>query len=488
MFFYARGPSFSPLGTTLSMLLQLSTSSQPALGLAATDLGFLLAKNPARAQCFDLSFGVAHAFYPVADAENCAFALLLEVDSVALVRGKGRESGPLSQYVNDRPYVASSFLSVAIAQVLRSALNGTCKEKPDLPARELALQIQIEAVPCRETVARQLFEPLGYEVEVETFPLDARFPAWGEAPSLRLHLRAVKKLSDVLAHLYVLLPVLDDDKHYFIGDDEVEKLLRRGVGWLEAHPQKGFIVSRYLKRQKKLIFAALEKLAPDEGAADRDAEEERIEEAAVEKTVPLHQQRIAAVLQELKASGAKRVLDLGCGEGRLLRELLQEKQFEAIVGLDASHRALDLAAEKLHLERMPELKRARIQLLHGALTYRDDRLQGYDAAALIEVIEHLDAPRLQALERAVFESARPDTVILTTPNRDYNAKWDSLPAGQLRHRDHRFEWSREEFASWAQKVADDYGYELETRPLGPLDEELGAPSQMGIFRRKGKVV
>ena len=221
------------------MLLQISTTHTPA-----TDLGFLLAKNPARVQKFPLSFGVAHAFYPVADDKICTFALLLEVDPVALVRGKGKEFGPLSQYVNDRPYVASSFLSVALAQTLRSALNGVCKERPELAATEIPLQIGIEGAPCSEAIARELFEPLGYEVQVEKFALDERFSDWNEAPFVRLHLKTCKKLSEALSHLYVLLPVMDDKKHYYIGEEEVEKLLKRGAGWLESHPAQGFIVSR----------------------------------------------------------------------------------------------------------------------------------------------------------------------------------------------------------------------------------------------------
>ena len=464
------------------MLLQISTSHTPA-----TDLGFLLAKNPARVQKFELSFGAAHAFYPVASDEKCTFALLLEVDPIALVRGKGRESGPLAQYVNDRPYVASSFLSVAVASVLRSTLNGVCKELPELAASEIPLEIQIEGVPCSEETAKNLFEPLGYEVGIEKFALNPNSD-WGEAPFVRLHLKAVKKLGEMLSHLYVLLPVMDDDKHYYISDDEVEKLLKRGEGWLENHPQKAFIVSRYLKRQKRLVFAALEKLSPEsEAETQNDAQEEKIEATVTEKSeksAPLHQIRIETVLQTLKSSGAKRVLDLGCGEGKLLRELLKAPQFEEILGLDASHRVLEIASDKLKLERLPETKRDKIKLLHGALTYRDDRLKGFDAAALVEVIEHLDAPRLHALERAVWEFARPDWVVLTTPNAEYNVRWDTLPAGKMRHRDHRFEWSRAQFRDWAQKIAADYGYEVEISDLGPIDTEVGAPSQMGVWRRK----
>lgn len=461
------------------MLLQISTTHVPA-----TDLGYLLAKNPANAQSFSLSFGRAHAFYPRADAGQCDFALLLEVDPIALVRGKGRgrSDGPLEQYVNDRPYIAGSFASVAIAQVLRSALSGQSRERPELAQIALPLEARVDVVPCSGdgSFVRSLFEPLGYEVALDVPALDPAFD-WGHAPCAALTLRGAVKLSELLSHLYVLLPVLDDAKHYFIGEDEVEKLLKRGAGWLETHPQRDAIVARYLKRQRKLVNAALEHL---ERLAPEAVEEVMDEaEAQIEKPLSLHQIRLDAVLETLKGSGAQSVLDLGCGEGRLLRALLDEKQFERIIGVDASHRALTVAAEKLHLERLAPLKRERLMLLHGALTYRDDRLKNFDAAALVEVVEHLDPARLPAFEKAIWEWARPQIVILTTPNREYNAHWASLPAGKLRHRDHRFEWTRAEFAAWAQRVASENGYRVEISPLGPLDEALGAPSQMAIFRR-----
>ncbi len=462
------------------MLLQISTTHAPA-----TDIGYLLAKNPDKAQAFDLSFGRAHAFYPVADNDNCTFALLLEVDPIALVRGKNsRDSGPLAQYVNDRPYVAGSFASVAIAQVLRSALGGQSKDKPELAQTALDLVARVDAIPCSGdgSFVRSLFEPLGYEVELDIPKLDPQSD-WGTAPCAALMIRGTLKLSDLLAHLYVLLPVLDDSKHYFIGESEVEKLLKRGAGWLESHPQREIIVARYLKRQRKLINAAtemLERLAP-ETADETEAPDDT--EARIEKPLSLHQIRLDAVLDELKNSGARSVLDLGCGEGRLLRGLLDERQFERIIGVDASHRALDVAADKLKLERMAPLKAERLTLLHGALTYRDDRLKNFDAAALVEVIEHLDPARLGAFERAIWQWARPATVVLTTPNREYNAHWESLPAGKMRHRDHRFEWDRAEFSAWANRVAQDYGYTVEVRPLGPEEEDLGAPSQMAVFRK-----
>jgi 3' terminal RNA ribose 2'-O-methyltransferase Hen1 len=196
---------------------------------------------------------------------------------------------------------------------------------------------------------------------------------------------------------------------------------------------------------------------PDPDTAE---EEHDAEEAQLERRISLGEQRIGTVVAVLKGHGARRVLDLGCGEGHLLRALLREKSFDEILGLDVAHRALEIASERLRLERMPEKQRSRIRLLHGSLTYRDRRLAGYDGAAVVEVIEHLDPARLGAFERSLFESARPGIVALTTPNVEYNAKFENLPAGKLRHKDHRFEWTRAEFQGWAIGVAERFGYRV----------------------------
>lgn len=466
------------------MLLELTTTHEPA-----TDLGYLLHKNPARAQSFDLAFGRAHVFYPEASATRCTAALLLDVDPVGLVRGRrgpAGESGLLQQYVNDRPYVASSFLSVAIAQVYGSALKGQSKERPELATTPIPLVARISALSSRggEALVRRLFEPLGYTVDLEETPLDPAFPEWGASRYFRVSLGATAPLRDVLGHLYVLVPVLDDEKHYWVTDDEVRKLLKFGEGWLPDHPERKLIAARYLKHQRGLVREALARLVVEE-ADDPDAADEAAEarEATLERRLSLHDQRLGAVLGALRASGAKRVLDLGCGEGKLLRLLLAEPQFEAILGLDVSWRALEVARDRLHLDRMAPMQRERLELLHGSLMYRDARLAGYDAAAVVEVIEHLDPPRLAAFERVLFEAAKPTTVIVTTPNAEYNVMWESLPAGQFRHRDHRFEWTREQFAAWAERTADRFGYAVRHVPIGPVDPAVGPPTQMGVFTR-----
>jgi 3' terminal RNA ribose 2'-O-methyltransferase Hen1 len=468
------------------MLLTITTTRRPA-----TDLGYLLHKHPGRFQGYDLSFGKAHVFYPEASEGRCAACLLLDVDPVGIVRGKGSEEGLLAQYVNDRPYAASSFLSVAIAQVYGSALQGRCKDRPELTTTAMPLEARIDVLPVRggERFLRAVFEPLGYAVEATRHPLDERFPGWGESPYFSVAVTKQTTLSELLAHLYVLVPVFDNAKHYFVGEDELEKLLAKGSGWLAGHPDKEEITRRYLKFRPSLYRQALARLVQEEQPTEVDADERRPadrSEEVLERPLSLNEQRLGAVLAALRASRARRVLDLGCGEGRLLRELLQDKQFEEIVGMDVSIRSLETARDRLNLDRVPERQAARIKLLHGSLIYRDRRLEGFDATAVVEVVEHLDPPRLSAFERAVFEFARPGTVVLTTPNREYNVLWENVGAGRFRHPDHRFEWTRAEFRDWAEGLAGRFGYAVRLQPIGPVDEVVGSPTQMAVFEHGRK--
>ena len=464
------------------MLLTITTTHAPA-----TDLGFLLHKNPGRSQSFELAFGNARVFYPEADADRCTAALLLEVDPVGLVRNRQGPSGEgfaLEQYVNDRPYAASSFLSVAIAQVFGSALSGTSRDRPELAKVPIPLITRIAVLPCRggEDFFRKLFEPLGYAVKATHHPLDEQFPEWGEGPYFTVELSGTLTLRELLTHLYVLVPVLDNDKHYWIGEEEVQKLLRHGDPWLATHPEREQIVRRYLKHRKHLADLALSRLSEsDPEQAEETSEQNASEEAQVEQKISLNEHRLNSVIAALKTSGAKSVLDLGCSYGNLLRRLMEDKQFEQIIGLDVSHRALEIAAERLHLERLPERQRSRIDLLHGSLIYRDARLTGFDAAAVVEVIEHLDPPRLAAFERVLFEFARPKTVVVTTPNVEYNVRFETLPAGRFRHKDHRFEWTRQQFRGWANPVAARFGFSVRFESIGVEDPAVGSPTQMAVF-------
>ncbi|ALV32790.1 3' terminal RNA ribose 2'-O-methyltransferase Hen1 [Streptomyces sp. CdTB01] len=477
------------------MFLTVTTTGTPER--PATDLGFLLHKHPDKAQAFSTSYGTAHVLYPEADDQRCTAALLLEVDAVALVRrgkGKGRGGAPdaaLAQYVNDRPYAASSLLAVALSGVFSSAMKGVCRARPELPGQKRPLRVEIPAVPARggPGLVQRLFEPLGWTVTAEAVALDTEFPEWGDSRYVRLLLESeTLTLAEALRHLYVLLPVLDDAKHYWVSPDEVDKLLRAGEGWLPGHPEQKLITSRYLSRRWSLTREAMERLELVRLAEADDSEVEDIDNAveeeteAEEKPAPLAVQRRDAIVEALGAAGAARVLDLGCGQGQLVQALLKDPRFTEIVGVDVSMRALTIASRRLKLDRMGERQAARVSLLQGSLAYTDKRLKGYDAAVLSEVIEHLDLPRLPALEYAVFGAARPRTVLVTTPNVEYNVRWESLPAGHVRHGDHRFEWTREEFRAWARTVAERHGYGVEFSPVGPDDPEVGPPTQMAVFQ------
>src|SRR5947209_1024560 len=252
------------------MLLTITTTHRPA-----SDLGFLLHKHPDRCQSFDLSFGKALVFYPEVGAERCSACLLLDVDLIGMVRGKNANASfLLAQYVNDRCYAASSFMSVAIAQVFGSALQGRCKDRPELAGTPIPLSARIDVLPVRggERFLRNVFEPLGYAVEATRCPLDERFPEWGESPYFAVTIHKTTTLADLFTHLYVLIPVFDNAKHYWIGEDEMEKLLAKGAGWLAGHPEKEEMARRYRKFQPSLFREALARPAQEEEplAADED--------------------------------------------------------------------------------------------------------------------------------------------------------------------------------------------------------------------------
>ena len=483
------------------MLLTITMTADPATASGpATDLGFLLHKNPGRVQAFEVSTGTAHVFYPEATPSRCTAALLLEVDPVGLVRGRQGPSGEgfsLGQYVNDRPYAASSMLAVAMTRVFKTAMSGRCDARPDLAAREVPLELHVPVLPCRggSELAGRLFEPLGWQVRASPIALDEAFPAWGDSRYLDLHLAGQLRLADALNHLYVLLPVLDDSKHYWVSPDEVDKLIRAGGGWLSVHPEKALITRRYLAHRASLYTSAMARLAEvddvepeffDNAVPLQQPDQVPADEA--KPVVPLAAQRRAAVLAVLREAGVRTVADLGCGEGALSAALLEDPSFTQIVAADVSARALEIAERRLRLDRMPQRQRDRLRLIQSALTYRDERLAGLDAVVLMEVIEHIDPPRLAALERTVFTDAAPGLVLVTTPNAEHNVIYEFLTPGAMRHPDHRFEWTRAEFASWAGRVGAERGYDVRLLPVGDDDAQVGPPTQLAVFTRRDQAV
>lgn len=487
----ARRGGLAPIGILVRRkVILISTTHQPA-----TDIGFLLHKNPHRVHVSDLTFGKSYVVYPEATDERATAALIVDIDPVRLVRGMDRAKGSLTNYVNDRPYVASSFLSVAIADAFGTAMSGRSKERPELVETPLPLEVEIPVLPCRSHPDRinRLFEPLGYAIHIKRHPLDPEFPEWGQSHLYRVHLSARVTVRDALRQIYLLLPVLDAKKHYFMDAREVDKIVQKGRGWLESHPEKNWILRSSLGRKPSLFREALEQLANAEEELLVEAEDtdsalagpEMDESDPVTPTdrtaaPPLHRLRHDRIVELVKDLRPKSVLDLGCGEGKLLRLLVPIQGIERIVGVDVSMYALERAAKALHLEDATPRFAERVQLIHGSLMYKDERLRGFDLCTVVEVIEHLDQPRLAAFEKVVFGSAQPNAVVVTTPNREYNALYE---ISGLRHEDHRFEWDRQQFRRWSESVAATFGYSVDVEGIGDEHPNYGPPSQLALFRR-----
>ena len=505
------------------MLLTISTTHQPA-----TDLGYLLFKHPDRVSEFPQSFGDAWVFFPEASEERCTAALLLDIDAVKLAAASGKRGGAaasdasLARYVNDRPYAASSLMGVALARVFSTARSGRADSAHQwLADQVIPLEIGIPALPCHGGLPRlkAIFEPLGWEVDAKPIPLDERFPEWGNSIYVNLALRGELRLADALNQLHVLLPVFDESKHYWQGDAEIDKLLKSGQGWLATHPHRELITRKYLAKSKDLQRAALSRLTELDDEANDDLVNDDADVALIERereaklapasdepdsevptkdsaeagpgavvaevpepVEPLRVLRQQAVMEVLQKSGVQTVLDLGCGQGALLTKLVKNPQFKKIVGTDVSIRSLQIAADRLHLDSASERQLDRVQLYQSSLTYEDERLTGFDAAVLMEVIEHIDIERLPALEHALFGAAKPGIVIVTTPNSEYNPVYGLTESdSSMRHTDHRFEWNRQQFDEWAGQVAATYGYLVQFQGVGLANLAYGSPTQMAIF-------
>ena len=447
-------------------------------GKNTENLGYLLHKNPCRPQLFDLSFGKAYVFYTEVSDTRTTAALLLELNPIDLARGKlGSKDGGLFDYVNDRPYVSSSFMSTAINRVFSTAMNGKCTKFPELAKMTFEFETTVYNLPVKsqKDFVKDVFTPLGYEIKMRESVLDEKFTEWGESCYIDLTLCGKVKLSDMLNHLYVLIPVFDRQKHYYMNEDEMDKLLRHGEGWLAVHPLKNTIINRYFYAKRSYANKMIARLMENE------TEETAVNEETNEKKIPLNIQRMETVKNAVLASGAESVLDIGCGECKLTSMLLRESQIKKITAADVSVSVLEKAKQKLNYDKMPPYLKNKLTLIQASLMYKDERFRGFDTACVIEVIEHMDEGRIQLFEKVLFGCARPKTVIVTTPNKEYNDNYPTLENGTLRHKDHRFEWTREEFRNWCGHICKEFGYTVKYQNIGETDEKCGSPTQMGVF-------
>lgn len=485
-------------------MLNITTTVRPA-----TDLGYLLGKHPDRLQSFPQTYGQAHVFYPVASAERCTATLLLEIDPLAITRrasGANPNAPFLQQYVNDRPYTANSHLAVAIASVFGSALNGNCSERPELAETPIPLEVEVPAIRCPhgEVLIPRFFEPLGYRLQVDSPLMDPRLPHLGPSRHHALTLSSEHlTLAQVLRHLYVLLPAMDNQKHYWIDRNEVDKLVRHSQDWLSGHPEAEVITRRYLGQRPHLTLRAMNALNTEPDLDQPAPSEREPAPPAVPATDPqaeslpsadrpdqpaalnLQQQRINDVFEILKSAAPSSVIDVGCGEGELAKLLVQQTKIPRITALDVSQRQLEIAARRLRSQSVIQAPFQRLNLIHASATYRDPRTAGHQAAVAMEIVEHIDPDKLAAFTELLLEPSDLTLVVVTTPNREFNRVYNHRHQrnDRLRHWDHRFEWDQPQFQAWAGHAAAAHGYSVDFRPVGAAHPQYGPPTQMAVFTR-----
>lgn len=454
-------------------------------GKDAKSLSYILGKHPDHVFIREFSAGNMTVSFPEYSDERATAALLIQVDTIGMVRGEWK--GVSASYIDPRPYVSSSLTSVALKEAYRSSFTTKSKE-PAVAAmmeRELPISVEFSSLWCKigEEGIRTLFEPLGYSVACRELPFASDWLEGERSALFNATLTGKQTIAALLNHLYVLLPVIGKGKHYFVEEAEVAKLLQHGAGWLENHPAKERIVSRYLVHRRSLIEEALEQLAGEESD---DPAEENARESEFERPIRLQEERLQTAMAVLKTLDPPplRIGDLGCGTGDFMRIIMDERMPAEVVGMDVSSRSIQIAEKKLRIATRPEWQRPKVSLLHGSLVYTDLRLKELDTLVLLEVIEHVDPPKLPIIEHNIFEYLKPCHVMISTPNKEYNPLFPNMEKDRFRHDDHRFEWTREEFRRWTSAIIEKYPYTVEIYPVGKQDEQAGPPTQMAVFRRK----
>ena len=434
----SRGVDRNVASNVTAVLLTITTH-QPA-----TDLGFLLHKNPERLHDGGavVRAGARRSTRrrPTSAAPPRCSSRSTRSAWSATARARGQRVRRCAQYVNDRPYVASSFLRVAISKLFGTAMTGRSKERPELAdAHPPCSKLASRCSPCRgrrRRCSRRLFEPLGYDGGGRSrSPLDAASPSGATAATSTSRSAATMRARDLLEHLFVLLPVLDDDKHYWVGDDEVDKLLRRGGDWLAAPPRTGADrpplppprppahhatpwpgCSGRGRRRRPATSA---EAARRRGGGGREADQPQ-------RAAPRRRGRRARPRR--RPAGC---VDLGCGEGKLLRRLLRRPAVRPRSSASTSRTGRwSIAARRLRLDDMPPRQRAARRPVPGRAHLprpppgglrRGGRGRGRSSTST--------RPACGAFERGVFGDARPQPSIVTTPNVEYNVLFETLPAG-----------------------------------------------------------
>lgn len=438
-------------------------------GNGAEAVSYLLAKNPNNLYERDEKGFKVRSVYSVFTKEEVKYLIYVKPDPIDLVRSSPQVYD-ISHYINDREFAVSSLFVSAIRKALGTALNGKPQEEyvqwvehrfdmevafgpiaTDLPDGELA----------------ELFKPIGYNVEIKRAASTLR----SKSSALFITLTGKQTIQNLLKHLFILIPVIDNYKHYFIDEREIEKVDRYGEGWLDAHPLKQFIVKRALRFQNLIRQSKF---------YDRERHNQENRET---KKIRLNELRYEKIVDFIRTIPKRdTVVDLGAGEGKLSVKLGYLDGVKEILSVEPSNKSRVRAIQRFEEAEGTDGFTLPTSLA-GSLFYFDDRLVNKDIMVLCEVIEHIDEYRIPKMMEAIFRSYQPRVLIVTTPNQEYNVIYDMDET--MRHHDHRFEWTRDDFQENCEQWIKESPYYIQFEGIGEEHPEYGTPTQMAIFRREG---
>ena len=468
-----------------------------ASGEGADIVSHLLSKNPNNVYDRTDKGVRVRMVYTTATERETEVLMHAEPDPVDLVRGTP-DGYDITQYINDREFVTSSLFCSYIRSALGTALNGKPKEAY---ARWVGHPFDMElsfgpvASDLPDRAIEELFSPLGYAVTLERDELTYTFDLKKKSTVRRIILRGQVTVQNALRQLFLLIPVLDNYKHYFISEDEIDKIKRYGEGWLDSHPLKEMIIKRTLRfaelirqyeRQEGALSAPAEAVNAEEDNVSTEGKGDGIDDPSLQEDPPvrLNELRYRAITDVVAGLPLKRrIVDMGAGEGKLSARLAYIPGVESILAVEPSGqsrlRAMERFAkleERSGIAAMPEP-------IIGSLFYFDEQLQNQDVMILCEVIEHIDAYRLNGIMDTIMNEYQPEVLLVTTPNKEYNQVY-AMERESFRHHDHRFEWTRAELAAQCEMWTKQAEYTFEIRGIGEYAEGFGQPTQLVIFRKE----
>lgn len=478
-----------------------------ATGEHASMISHLLAKNPHNLYDRTEKGARVRLVYTSFQPQDTEAMLFVTPDPIELVKGTP-DHYDITQYINDRELAVSSLFCSYIRPALGTALNGKPKaDYIDWVDYRFTLQMTFGPVASDlpDHVIESLFQPLGYEVQIERGEIDYSFDLKNRSTVRHIQISGQQTLQQMLRQLYILIPVLDNYKHYYINEDEIERLRRYGEGWLSTHPQHDLMIKRSLRfaplvkeyEQQVAKESSIDALSTEistnsiqsnkEQAQSTEQQLERINTIETETETPvvrLNELRYRAIVEQVSLlPQRKQVIDFGAGEGKLSVRLGQIEGVEQVWAVEPS-----MQSQLRAIDRFAKLEGRTDDVIPvitiGSLFYRDERWVDQDVIILCEVIEHINEVRLPQVIHTLFTDYRPQTLIMTTPNREYNEVYQ-MDADEIRHTDHRFEWTRAELEQYCTQWIQNRPYTFTISGIGDKHEQHGQPTQMVVFRRTG---